>query len=100
MPYPSSFKKKVISNPVAKAIAADLKEGGFTLSNLRWLNNNISSGRDDVAQTERNITRQEIDQELGTSTNQRDSQKRKAEDTTSSLTVCLLKCLAPQCLDP
>ena len=46
IPWPKFFtKEEVISHPVAQAIAADLKEGGFTLANLRWLNRAIAAVR-------------------------------------------------------
>ena len=73
MPMQQQFEKEVISHPVAQAIAADLKEGGFTISNLRWLNNRISIGRDDSQKRSRalNISRQVVDPVLGTNSNER-----------------------------
>ena len=37
LPRQGRFEKEVNEDPVVEAITADLKDGGFTLENLRWL---------------------------------------------------------------
>ena len=81
LPRQGRFEKEVNEDPVVEAITADLKDGGFTLENLRWLNNRISIVRDDSQKRSRalNISRQVVDPVLGTNSNERLHEKRKAE---------------------
>ena len=83
LPYPAHFEKEVITDPTALIITADLKEGGFTLANLRWLNNRISSSRTRIDTAEYAKSLRLIDPEVGTSHNQRKAAHAKAAGTTT-----------------